>query len=115
LAADIALLRALVEKLGWHYLPASAVSFIVGAGVAYLLSVRFVFRVRHVRGRAREFAYFLVLGVAGLLMNAAALSAAISGAGVNLVTAKLFAAVCTFMTNFILRRQLLFTPARSSR
>lgn len=113
LVVDVSLLRALVEGAGMHYLPASAVAFTAGACVAYLLSVRFVFRFHQIRNRGWEFASFLALGLAGLLVNAAALFVAISAAGLGLVTAKLLAAICTFVTNFTLRRQLLFAPSRT--
>jgi putative flippase GtrA len=112
LAADAGILRALVTVAGWHYLPASAVSFIAGAAVAYLLSIRFVFRFRQVSNGALEFGYFVALGLVGLLVNAAVLAIAISSAGLGLITAKLIAAICTFATNFMLRRKLLFSPAR---
>jgi putative flippase GtrA len=114
LAIDAAILRTLVVIWGWHYLPASVVAFISGAAVAYVLSVRFVFRSRQVNNRVLEFGYFLLLGVVGLLVNAAALSLAITGIGLGLLKAKACAAACTFTTNFILRRALLFTPKRSS-
>ncbi len=39
---------------------------------------------------------------------------AVSAAGLGLMTGKLVAAVCTFATNFTLRRQLLFSPSRAS-
>jgi putative flippase GtrA len=112
LAVDTMVLRTLVVNANWHYLPASALAFLTGAGVAYLLSVRFVFRFRQLSSRTLEFGYFVGLGVVGLLINAAALSVAISAAGFGLLTAKLFAAVCTFATNFTLRRKLLFSPWR---
>jgi len=114
LGVDMSVLAALVQGAGMHYLPASALAFSAGAAVAYLLSVRFVFRFHHLRNRGWEFASFLVLGLAGLIVNAAALFVAISAAGLGLVTAKLLAAICTFATNFTLRRQLLFTPPRTS-
>ena len=114
LAVDMSLLRSLVSWAGWHYLPASAVAFTAGAVVAYLLSVRFVFPTRKLHNPYLEFISFLALGLAGLLVNATALFIAISGAGLGLLTAKLFAAGCTFATNFTLRRQLLFSPAKTS-
>lgn len=114
LAIDAAILQVLVKQAGWHYLRASAVSFIAGAGVAYLLSVRFVFRFRRLSNRAVEFSYFLALGVVGLLVNAAAMSIAVTGVGLGLITAKLFAAICTFTTNLVLRRGLLFAAPRTS-
>jgi putative flippase GtrA len=110
LAVDASILWTLVKRLAWHYLPASAASFTAGAVVSYVLSVRFVFQFRNVSCRQLEFMYFVVLGLVGLLVNAAALSLAITCIGFGLLTAKLMAAGCTFTANFVLRRQLLFAP-----
>ena len=54
LALDICILKLLVTISGWHYIPASAVSFIAGAALAYALSVRYVFSVRASSNRAWE-------------------------------------------------------------
>jgi putative flippase GtrA len=113
LAVDTSVLYACVNFVGWHYLPASVLAFSTGATVAYLLSVRFVFRFRHLRNPSLEFASFVALGLAGLLVNAAALFVAISAAGLGLITAKVLAAGCTFATNFTLRRQCLFGPPKA--
>lgn len=113
LTVDLLLLRTLVTWIGWHYLPASAVAFSAGATVAYLLSVRFVFPIRKLRNPYLEFASFLALGLAGVVVNAIALFVAISGAGLGLISAKLLAAGCTFATNFTLRRQLLFSSPKA--
>lgn len=112
LAADTSVLALLVRQAGWHYLPASAVAFTTGALVAYLLSVRFVFRARVVRNRTLELGYFVSLGLAGLLVNSATLFVAVGAAGLGLISAKMIAAACTFATNFTLRRSLLFSPPR---
>jgi putative flippase GtrA len=113
LAVDTSILYVFVNFVGWHYLPASVLAFSAGATVAYLLSVRFVFRFRHLRNAPLEFASFVALGLAGLLVNAAALFVAISAAGLGLITAKVLAAGCTFATNFTLRRQFLFVPPKT--
>ncbi len=113
LGVDLFILRTLVDRAAWHYLPASAVAFSAGATVAYLLSVRIVFPVRKLRNRYWEFVSFVMLGLVGLVVNAAALFVAISGVGLGLVAAKLLAAGCTFATNFTLRRQLLFSPPKT--
>jgi putative flippase GtrA len=105
----------LVHQFGWHYLSASAIAFVGGATVAYLISARFVFGFHQLRNRRHEFASFVALGLVGLLVNAAVISAAISGAGLGLITAKVVAAGCTFGTNFTLRRQLLFAPPKADR
>jgi len=113
LVADTSVLYALVNLAGWHYLPASLLAFTAGAAVAYLLSVRFVFRFRQLRNPSLEFVSFVTLGLVGLLVNAAALFVAISAVGLGLITAKLFATGCTFAANFTLRRQLLFSPPKA--
>jgi hypothetical protein len=113
LATDMSVLMGLVRAADWHYLPASAVAFVAGAVVAYLLSTRFVFRSRQIRNGPLELGCFVALGGAGLLVNSAALFLAISKAGLSLFAAKLVGAGCTFATNFALRRQLLFAPLRN--
>ena len=112
LAFDASLLKFLVAFEGWHYLPASTVSFIAGAAIAYGLSVRFVFRSRKSRNRVLEFGYFVALGIVGLVVNAVVISVAISLIGLGLLAAKLAAAGCTFVTNFALRRGLLFNVSK---
>ena len=113
LAVDTSILYVFVNMVGWHYLAASVLAFSAGATVAYVLSVRFVFRFRYLRNPALEFASFLGLGLAGLLVNAAALFVAIGAAGLGLIAAKVLAAGCTFATNFTLRRQFLFVPPKA--
>jgi len=115
LAVDVSILALLVELAGWHYLTASVLAFICGGLVAYALSIRFVFQQHRVRTRSLELTCFLALGTAGVAVNTLVLSVAIGVAGLGLLTAKFCAAGCTFATNFILRRNLLFAsdaPAR---
>jgi putative flippase GtrA len=112
LAVDMSVLRSLAAT-GIHYELAAALGFMAGATVAYLLSVRFVFRFRHLARPSMEFASFVALGAAGLLVNAAAMAVAVGAAGLGLTTAKLLAAGCTFATNFTLRRQFLFAPPKT--
>jgi putative flippase GtrA len=113
LCADVLLLQFLVEQAGWHYQPASALAFVAGASIAYLISVRFVFRSRRLSNRTLEFSVFVALGMVGLVVNAAVLFVEVSLLGVSLLPAKLVAAVCTFGANFTLRRSYLFSPTRS--
>ena len=107
LAADMGLLLALTNA-GWDYRPVSVASFTVGATVAYFLSVRFVFSTHRVRNRTAEFGFFVVLGLAGLVVNSLVIFFAVGTLGLKIVTAKAMAAACTFATNFALRRQFLF-------
>src|SRR3954463_7663306 len=74
LGADVSVLALLVGPGGWHYLPASAVAFISGGLVAYMLSVRFVFQQHRVHRRSLEIICFLALGFAGIAVNTLVLS-----------------------------------------
>jgi putative flippase GtrA len=111
LVADTLILRFLVQTVHWNYVPASAVAFTSGAALAYFLSIRFVFRSHQVANRALEFGYFLGLGVVGLLVNTAVLSLTFGLMGLGLIESKGLAALCTFTTNFVLRRWLLFSSS----
>ncbi len=51
LVADTGLLLALTRYAGWDYRYAAAVSFMVGATIAYALSVSFVFSAHRLRSR----------------------------------------------------------------
>jgi len=108
LAADMGLLLALTQRAGWDFRPASVISFITGATVAYVLSVKFVFSSHRVRNRTAEFGYFVGLGLAGLAVNSLVIFFAVGTLGLKIVIAKAMAAACTFGTNFALRRQFLF-------
>jgi putative flippase GtrA len=108
LAVDMGLLLALTQRGGWDYRPASVVSFIIGATVAYVLAVNFVFSSHRMQNRTAEFGYFVVLGLAGLVVNSLVILFAVGTLGLSIVIAKAMAAGCTFATNFALRRQLLF-------
>ena len=110
LGVDIGILKALVSFAGWHYLIAATVSFMSGAVVAYALSVKLAFGARRLKSRSVELLTFIALGVVGLAVNAVVIWTCVNGIGVALLQAKLIAAVCTFFTNFSVRRALLFSP-----
>jgi len=111
LLVDTGLLLALTRYAGWHYLVAGTCSFLAGASVAYALSVQFVFSAHRLHSRKLEFFWFVVLGLVGLALNALVLFVAVSRLGLDLLFAKVLAAGCTFLANFLLRRQLLFRSA----
>ncbi len=108
LIVDTGLLLALTDYAGWYYLFAAAVSFLAGAVIAYALSVKFVFSAHRLHNRELEFVAFVLIGLAGLAVNVLVLSIAHGKLGIELLLAKGLAAGCTFLTNFALRRQLLF-------
>jgi putative flippase GtrA len=108
LAVDYCVLLALTHYAGWHYLWANTVSFLSGAIVAYLLSVQFVFKAHRLHSRRLEIFVFVVIGVVGYGVSQLVLFITVGKLGFDLVVAKGAAACCSFVANFLLRRQLLF-------
>lgn len=114
LGADVATLslclRLLHFSLGWS----ASVGFAVGALVAYLLSIRWVFRQRaFAYAPAVEFLAFIGIGVAGLGITQALLWLGVVKLHLFPELVKLAAAVATFAFNYLARKTLLF--AASSR
>jgi len=108
LGADYAVLLCLTRFAGWHYLWANAVSFLTGAIIAYVLSVRFVFSAHRLHSRQLEIIGFVLIGLVGLAVSELVLFITVGRLGIDLVIAKALAAGCSFIANFALRRQLLF-------
>jgi len=114
LAVDFALLWMLVGLGGFDYLAAATLSFLAGAGVAYAVSVRLVFKRHRLRDRRAEFLAFVAIGVLGLAVNAGVIYLAVRYAGLHYLFAKGIAAGFTFTCNFLARRQLLFVQQPSA-
>jgi putative flippase GtrA len=108
LAVDMGILWILVHFFSWDYLAAATASFLAGAVVAYLLSVRFVFKEHRLRHRRTEFASFVAIGTVGIAVNAGVMSVAVRYFGLHYIIAKCIAAGITFTCNFVTRRQILF-------
>ena len=115
LGVDTAILALLVRILKWGVLTSATISFLVGACIAYALSVKFVFRLHRLRNRRAEFAGFVALGLIGLAVNTGVIYLATRFLGMHVLIAKCVAAGCSFSCNFLARRQLLFVPAAPER
>ena len=112
LAVDAGVLFVLVHFFGWWYLGAATVSFAAGVVITYLISVRLVFKHHRIESRHREFLAFVLIGVIGLAVNLAIMFVAVSLFGWNYMIGKGAAACGTFLCNFGLRRQVLFSASR---
>jgi putative flippase GtrA len=108
-ALDVAILYVLVQAAGVHYLPAATCSFLAGAVLAYVLSVRFVFKYRRLSDARLECAAFVAIGIVGVVINGLVMYALVDAFGVQYLVAKVGAAAATFSANFLLRRQALFS------
>jgi putative flippase GtrA len=108
LALDYGLLLLLSQALGLHYLLASAIGFLSGLTLAYVLSIAFVFKGRRTLAAPHEFAGFAAIGVAGLGLTQVLLACLVGGLGLSVALAKPMTALVVFMFNFGLRRATLF-------
>jgi putative flippase GtrA len=108
LIVDMTILWMLVRFFAWGYLAAATTSFLVGAVVAYALSLKLAFKQHRLRNQRVEFITFVVIGTAGLAINAGVISLVVRYFGLHYLLAKCIAAGFTFMCNFIARRQILF-------
>jgi putative flippase GtrA len=108
LAVDMAILWTLVHFFSWDYLAAATASFLAGAVVAYLLSVKIAFKEHRLLDRRAEFASFVGIGTIGIAVNAGIMSIAVRYFGLHYIIAKCVAAGFTFTCNFVARRQMLF-------
>lgn len=111
LAVDVGLYR-LALSLGWRYPFAALLGFCAGAVVAYLASVRWVFRARAVRNTGLEFGLFVAVGVGGLLLTELFLWVAIGQLGWPALPSKLGTSAIVFAFNFAVRKTLLFSARR---
>jgi putative flippase GtrA len=98
--------------LGLPLAVAAALGFLAGVSCAYACSVKFVFRARRLQDRSAEFATFVAVGVAGLVLTEALLWLLVHRLQLAPVAAKLFTAGLVFFFNFGVRRALLFNPGR---
>lgn len=107
--ADFLALWALVSLAGLHYLPATALAFVLGVWVNYQLSIRWVFVYRAVSLTGVEFGIFLLVGVVGLGVSLGAMSLLAGWLGLHYLLAKALATMLTLLVNFGGRKLLLFT------
>jgi putative flippase GtrA len=111
LTADFAL-YSLGLSLGLGYPVAAVGGFVAGLWLAYFLSVRFVFRERVLSDGLAEFIVFAAIGIFGLLLTEALLWVLVDRSGLHPLAAKLVTAGAVFITNFALRKGILFTGSK---
>jgi putative flippase GtrA len=115
LAGDFGTLVLLTELAGVHYLVSAAVGFSVGILITYILSVRWVFATRRVGNVWAERAVFLLIGVAGLVINQAVMFGLTEIALFPYAVSKLASVALVFTFNFTARKALLFTQPVASK
>jgi putative flippase GtrA len=107
LGIDMLLLLYLAQWI--HYTLAASLSFMLGAGAHYLLSVALVFRKRRMLSRRyAEAAIFMGAGVFALLVNVGVIALCVELVGISLPLAKLVAAGFSFLFGYGARKLALF-------
>lgn len=112
-ACDFSVLVFTTEVLGVHYLISNVAGYAVGLIVSYLLNIKFVFNHRrfdHKQGH--EFAYFTIIVFTGLAISELALWAATEYVDLPYTWSKVVSAGFVFVFNFVVKKWLLFSPAR---
>lgn len=111
LALDVTVYRASLGA-GASVALAAGLGFVAGLVLIYAVSTRWVFRQRRLADARQEFACFAAIGLVGLLLTEALLWLLVTRLQLAPVPAKLATAGAVFLSNFTLRRQLLFTRGR---
>ena len=115
LGVDFFCFSAGIRLLNLSWATAATIGFLGGAVVAYLLSITFVFKQRHLsRTPLVEFCYFVIIGLCGLLVTQLALFVGIETFGILPEISKVFAAVASFLFNYLLRKASLFRTSRTT-
>lgn len=109
LAVDFGSFMSLHRLAGLDYRIAAPIGFSLGLALIYLLSVRWVFSQRRLKDARAEFALFASLGLAGLLLNQAIITAGMELLALADWMSKLASAGVVFSFNFASRKFLLFT------
>ena len=109
LAIDLAFFSFLLRVAGLPWVYAATLSYFIGAAAAYMLSVRFVFSSRRLAHSPRiEFLSFISVGIVGLGVTQLVLWVGIGLLAANPELSKLAAACISFLSNYLVRKSLLF-------
>ena len=109
--ADAGLLWTL-SLTGLHYLICAVFGFLLGVGVNYLLSVKFVFVEKAPVGKVGEMAVYVIVGVIGLGLTVLFMWFFTEIVGLFFMVSRGIAAILVFAWNFTSRKILLYRGAR---
>jgi len=113
LALDVAVLSLCLRVFQLGLAWSASIGFVAGAIVAYVLSIRWVFRTRAFGDvPALEFLTFIGIGVAGLGVTQLVLWLGVTRLHLLPELVKLGAAGVTFAFNYLVRRSMLFAASR---
>ena len=97
----------LCELIGFHYLLATTVSFVVATYVNYIMGRTFAFR-KESNGSVKEALMVYLVSLVGLLINLELMYLFVSGFEWNELISKLFSTGIAFFWNFFSRKCLIY-------
>lgn len=104
---DFAILIVLTELFGVDTVVSATISFSISIVFNYLASMRYVFKHRDGLSRQREFAIFLVLSIAGLIINDVMMWMGTEFTSVDYRIVKVVATFVVMIWNFVTRKFFL--------
>lgn len=106
---DFAVLTILTEAFGEPLLLVwTAIAFISGLLVSYLLSVNWVFDIRRLNSRTAEVSVYILIGVVGLLLTEFLMWLLAHKLDLHYLLSKLIASTIVFLWNFSAKKFILF-------
>lgn len=106
---DFGSLFVLKEVFHLYYLVAAAIAFVLGWGVNYIISTRWVFFQKKYKNRALEFILFGAIGLVGLGFNELFMYLLTDFLGLYYLVSKIVSTGGVYLWNFFARKFLLFS------
>jgi len=105
---DFLILIVLTELVGINYLWSNLAAVSVGMLLGSLLCINWVFQNRRYTRVAQEFRLFVLICIAGILLNEALLWACVEFGKTHYLVAKVIVSAVVFVINFCLKKMILF-------
>jgi len=105
---DYGLLIIFTEFFQLYYLTSSAIAFLLGSMTSYVLNVNWVFDKRTFKNRQLEILIFILIGIAGLVLNQYCLWFFTEDLNLHYLHSKIIATIVVFVLNFFARKYILF-------
>jgi putative flippase GtrA len=105
---DFILYWFIVQVIGWHYILAVTISFVVASTVNYYLSIIWVFFNGKFKSLMSEYLVFLFFTALGLLLNYIILYVGIELLKINSLNARILSIVIVTIFNFVTKKFIVF-------
>lgn len=104
---DFGILYVLTNVFAMYYLISAAVSFIISVTVNYILSVRYVFNISEDNSVFRNWLFFVIFSVIGLILTEIIMKIGVDIYSLNYMVTKVGATIIVMIYNFITRKLFL--------